>query len=718
MKQNPAQQPPPRPPIAAMQTSTPGGTTTAVKQANLQHQQYQQHRPLQLNNTPQKIVHANSPSEVVSNANAATPSNQALRHHHGGVVGMKDGREHATISHSIMAAHGASSTAFLQHLQQTWDLHNSMQAETSVLKQELAKLRREKALLQQENAALLTTSTTQSSELARLRESNLKIKMEVSGMRDQLVRVANSAKAVQEKAKADKLSSRKRLKEASEIIESLRDEVEATAKDLAKQTKRAESAEQERDQALGDSDKIAKAHDAALKELRALRMVEDEMSTHLQQVVDRLQNSEKSQGELKKKLASAEEKIREAGPRLEKEKLSFQDRLEDALTRAELAEQRAAGAEQRLEALQDELAEVDRAMRQDREDAAEDIQIARREVDSRAAEAKECRGELAKAQESLKNAEARIVDLEQVLDETRRDVDEDSSKTKAQMEAAVQRISALTEAVDEKDRLLQELEEALLDASKRQATCNTQLEKDGLKIRGLTAALEKTSEGARALQEAAQAASKRLVRAVEERDAFATKNQKLMQALEAKKVRLDGAKERVVELETELSNVSAKIESQESARIKAEHQCTQLERTLGRHIEEAEARELELKNEVSKTSSLAKEDMNKKLKDLNEKLAKAQRDSQKYLGEYKEVERERDSAKVTLEAAVTKLEQVTEELGRRIQSETVLGEEIGAMRDRMKVQERRAAAALERVQKESDARAKECDSLSKNLAER
>ena len=65
------------------------------------------------------------------------------------------------------------------------------------------------------------------------------------------------------------------------------------------------------------------------------------------------------------------------------------------------------------------------------------------------------------------------------------------------MEAAVARIEALTQTVDEKDRHLTELEDALNDASKRQAVSNAQLEKDGLKIRGLTSALEKTRDGTR-----------------------------------------------------------------------------------------------------------------------------------------------------------------------------------------------------------------------------
>ena len=138
---------PPRPPIAALQTTTPGGTTTDIVSSG----------------PPRTALAPRTPPGAAQGAGN-------------------------TISHSIMAAHGASSTAFLQHLQQTWDLHNSMQAEAVSLKQTQKDLVARNAALVRERDELAQRANTQSSELARLRESNNKVKTEVAAMRDQLAR--------------------------------------------------------------------------------------------------------------------------------------------------------------------------------------------------------------------------------------------------------------------------------------------------------------------------------------------------------------------------------------------------------------------------------------------------------------------------------------------------------------------------------------------------
>ena len=201
---------PPRPPSSRLRTSTPNGTTTDV---------------LHTAQAPPAggATGAGGAGGVSQERIERTTHSSIMATGHGGGGGAKLGfsaappapTSHspsstsaapasaggATISHSIMAAHGASSTAFLQHLQQTWDLHSSMQADTARLKQRQGKLLETVGALEAERDALAAQSCTQSAELARLRESNAGVRREVASMREQLSRVAQSAKAVQDKAK-------------------------------------------------------------------------------------------------------------------------------------------------------------------------------------------------------------------------------------------------------------------------------------------------------------------------------------------------------------------------------------------------------------------------------------------------------------------------------------------------------------------------------------
>ena len=167
-----------------------------------------------------------------------------------------------------------------------------------------------------------------------------------------------------------------------------------------------------------------------------------------------------------------------------------------------------------------------------------------------------------------------------------------------------------------------------------------------------------------------------------------------------------------------LAQATSLAAREKDARIKVEEECARLEQMLGKQAEEKESVLAEMERSTAAAVERTKKELEERLQKAHADAAAAKKEARKQQEECREAERERDSAKVTLEAAVTKLEQVTEELGRRIQSETVLGQEVRTMRERLETQEKKAAAALARVQQARDAQEKECADMSKSLAER
>ena len=80
--------------------------------------------------------------------------------------------------------------------------------------------------------------------------------------------------------------------------------------------------------------------------------------------------------------------------------------------------------------------------------------------------------------------------------------------------------------------------------------------------------------------------------------------------------------------------------------------------------------------------------------------------------------KDRQTTKVTVEATISKLEQVTEELGRRIQSETALGTEMVELRQELKETEKKRNQKEEQLRLDNEAVVKECAGLEKALVKR
>ena len=80
--------------------------------------------------------------------------------------------------------------------------------------------------------------------------------------------------------------------------------------------------------------------------------------------------------------------------------------------------------------------------------------------------------------------------------------------------------------------------------------------------------------------------------------------------------------------------------------------------------------------------------------------------------------KDRQTTKVTVEATISKLEQVTEELGRRIQSETALGTEMVELRQELKETEKKRTQKEEELRLDNEAVVEECAGLEKALVKR
>ena len=109
-----------------------------------------------------------------------------------------------TISHRILTTHGASSEVFLKHLQQTWDLHQTMQSETESMKNDIETYKSKLESAQAEAGAARQECQIARSQLLHLKKSNEAITNEISSMRNALNNVRGRAQQVQERSRAER----------------------------------------------------------------------------------------------------------------------------------------------------------------------------------------------------------------------------------------------------------------------------------------------------------------------------------------------------------------------------------------------------------------------------------------------------------------------------------------------------------------------------------
>ena len=617
------------------------------------------------------------------------------------------------ISTSILQHHGADSQAFLNHLQMTWDLHRNMQTETETLKTENTSLTSQHERLKTECQQLCANEDAAVRELKSLKSSNQSVKDEVAAMRKQLERVVGAAskqREANEKALVSLAAAERETQQINRELTSAKSEQSSSKQKMQVLTHHLNVAVEE-------NEKTKTSLEMSQKQQRALRLTEEEMSVHLQRVVDRLQESEKNRAELKQELAC--ERKQQATYRTECDQLKEDmDRLRTSCSTSKVTIETLKKEMLRREDESNVMEEKIIEMRETtiRKERAANTQVERANTNARKME-EECR----KYHEEVVSLESEKKKLMETLEGTRMDMENEFLNITKKLTFATTRISEMKRTISKQEEELHELEEANLDASKRQAMVNGQLEKDGLKIRALTEALLETQKSGRSLQEAAAGANKRLKRAIQERDDM-VKQQEEESSYD---------REKEVELHQQLTEMSKRVAHVDRDRKKWESQMTELrtekttalegkkraEEVLEEMMEQTTATEKMLSGNVQQ----AKKDFSMAIQERDDALEKCLEFEHGLTSLEKNQEdalNEKENMRVTLEATVIKLEQVTEELGRRIQSEMVLNDGMNSLREELSSLEERMKESAAKSQDDRERSEEECTELERALAKR
>jgi len=389
------------------------------------------------------------------------------------------------ISTSILNHHGPDSEAFLNHLQMTWDMHRNMETSSNQLRAANTALAKEKVLLQQETQALAHAKTTALSELDGLRASNDSVKNEIAAMRQQLQRVVHAAsnqRELKEKAMATATVVEKENVALTQQVTTMSQQTQALNQKMVALT-------QQLNASVEQNERFKTSLEMSQKQQRALRVTEEEMATHLQRVVDRLQESETNRAALKDQLTR--EKYQQTTYRQEC------DQLKETMERVRDTSQRSTTT---IQALKQDIARLN----EDKERAADTYQedtdalrtaLARKEQSSTQVLERATLNHQ-KMEEECNAYHQKVQRLEQeqvkyttIIADLTTDMEQEGAATTQKLTLATARISELKQQVDMQNQTLRELEEFGTDSSKRQAIANAQMEKDGIKIRGLTTAL-------------------------------------------------------------------------------------------------------------------------------------------------------------------------------------------------------------------------------------
>ena len=223
------------------------------------------------------------------------------------------------------------------------------------------------------------------------------------------------------------------------------------------------------------------------------------------------------------------------------------------------------------------------------------------------------------------------------------------------------------------------------------------------------------------MKEAAAGATAKLVRVVQERDALFTLQAEMMRGEEEKDIQtMKDRQQQQAELRQLKETVEAlhhKIMLIKKEKRVAEEHCSNAEQSLADLVSQSDHRDQQLNARVDQIAR----DFNAAIEDRDASRQRAMQLEQE-MSSMKEQEeqmlKDRQTTKVTVEATISKLEQVTEELGRRIQSETALGTEMVELRQELKETEKKRNKKEEQLRLDNEGVVKECAGLEKALVKR
>ena len=217
------------------------------------------------------------------------------------------------------------------------------------------------------------------------------------------------------------------------------------------------------------------------------------------------------------------------------------------------------------------------------------------------------------------------------------------------------------------------------------------------------------------------AATTRLARVVQERDALSALQKEMMKDAEDNEKELQHTlvteQKKGQQCQRQISQLETRVADERQQRLRAHENCTNAEEALEDIMAQNSQRELQLTTEAEQV----KKDFNAAIVAKNQQAADVAAMQQRvvHCAQQEELLRnDNATTKITLEATISKLEQVTEELGKRIQSEMALGSETVQLRRELndctkKIKEVGEARVEEREKVED-----ECTELERALVKR
>ena len=193
-----------------------------------------------------------------------------------------------TISHRILTTHGASSEVFLKHLQQTWDLHQTMQSETESMKNDIETYKSKLESAQAEAGAARQECQIARSQLLHLKKSNEAITNEISSMRNALNNVRGRAQQVQERSRAEREKFQQQIETQHQTIINLTGRLEESQEQSKREAGFLQSKHREIDQLKMDFASMKQAKENAINKMNNMSINEGEMEEHLKRLVKEL----------------------------------------------------------------------------------------------------------------------------------------------------------------------------------------------------------------------------------------------------------------------------------------------------------------------------------------------------------------------------------------------------------------------------------------------
>eukprot|EP00949_MAST-11_sp_MAST-11-sp1_P000355 g355.t1 len=565
----------------------------------------------------------------------------------------------STISHSILATHGATSEVFLQHLQQTWELHQQMQTENRDNQARAAEMEREMDALRNALESSRRSESESQKKLQALKVSNESITKEVSLMRSQLEKVTQSAAAVQDRYRSERAKFEGKEATQQRTIDAL------SARIADESDRHCQTARQ-----LAQAESIAKearvqlaAFEDAKKQLRAAQLTEEQLSAHIEKLVGELKTSEASRSESKREAADASAELVDVTAEKEKAEADV------AALRKKVEEGKAKISTLRRDVQAARQSSAELAADADRGRAAALDALDKAEKEKGILESK-----LLEVQKTMGGVESERAALSESLSKLQGEMEVAAGETADKMKLAADRISKLQQVIAAQKRENEQVRGDLASAQHKLGESVRQSQADGEKSKALEQEIA-------ALKVTLALEAKKLEKAGVDISSLREDAAARRSDVDALRAKLDEERGRTADAVSRLASAQGHKEAIEEARRQEKDElkksiaevsaAKKKIKKLESSLEEAVAMRTKwagIKDGYEKSLGLAKE----KIADAEERASKERARFEDLQQQIKTVVSERLQVQNSLQVTLKKLEEVTLELQNRLKSESAI----------------------------------------------